>query len=49
MEENAKKEGSEDTGELPAFLNTWRKMYAFVLLQLLVLMVLLYWFTKYFE
>ncbi len=49
MEENAKNEEPENTGELPAFLNTWRKMYAFVLLQLLVLMVLLYWFTKYFE
>ena len=49
MEEDVKNESPEDTGELPALLNTWRKMYAFVLIQLLVLVVLLYWFTKHFE
>ncbi|MCU0355487.1 MAG: hypothetical protein MUD08_17370 [Cytophagales bacterium] len=39
----------EDTGELPRLLNTWPKMYAFVIANLLVLMLLFYWLTKAFE
>lgn len=39
----------ETTDELPSLLNTWPKMYAFVLGNLLVLILLFYWFTKVFE
>jgi len=38
-----------DTRELPSLLNTWPRMYGFVLLHLLVLILLFYWFTKRFE
>jgi len=43
------KPDDQDTHELPPFLNTWRKMYAAVLVNLLVLILLFYAFTKYFE
>ncbi len=39
----------QDTNELPPFLNTWRKMYAVVLINLVVLILLFYGFTLYFE
>lgn len=39
----------QDIDELPPFLNTWRKMYAAVLINLLVLIVLFYAFTRYFD
>ncbi len=38
-----------DTQELPSLLNTWPKMYSFVLLNLLVLILLFYWFTRAFS
>ncbi len=38
----------QDTDELPPFLNTWRKMYAAVLVNLLVLILLFHAFTRYF-
>ena len=39
----------ENTRELPWLLNTWPKMYAFVIANLVVLMLLFYWLTKAFE
>ncbi len=39
---------NQDVDELPPLLNTWRKMYAAVLVNLLVLIILFYVFTRYF-
>jgi hypothetical protein len=39
---------TQDVDELPPLLNTWPKMYAAVLVNLLVLIVLFYAFTRYF-
>ena len=39
---------NQDTHELPPLLNTWRKMYAAVLVNLLVLILLFHAFTRYF-
>lgn len=39
---------NQDTHELPPVLNTWRKMYAAVLVNLLVLILLFHAFTRYF-
>ncbi len=43
------KPDDQNTSELPPFLNTWRKMYAVVLINLVVLILLFYGFTLYFE
>ncbi|MDJ1504979.1 hypothetical protein QNI22_30225 [Cytophagaceae bacterium BD1B2-1] len=40
---------NDTTNELPPFLNTWPRMYSFVLLNLVALILLFYWFTKAFE
>ena len=38
-----------DTQELPSLLNTWPRMYAFVILNLVVLILLFYWFMQAFR
>ncbi len=39
---------NQNVDELPPLLDTWPKMYAAVLVNLLVLIVLFYAFTRYF-
>ncbi|WP_197901625.1 hypothetical protein [Rhodocytophaga rosea] len=39
----------ESSNELPPFLNTWKKIYLAVLANLLLLILLFYWFTQYFQ
>lgn len=35
--------------ELPPFFKTWKQMYIAVMANLLLIIILFYWFTKYFE
>lgn len=37
------------TNELPPFIKTWRQMYAAVIGNLIFLMLLFYWITRYFS
>jgi hypothetical protein len=39
----------EEKDEKPPFLKTWRNVYALVIGTLVVLIILFYLFTKYFE
>ena len=38
-----------DTSDKPPIFRTWAQMYAFVLLAHVLVILLLYWFTKSFE
>jgi hypothetical protein len=42
-------EAEEYGNELPPVLNTWKKMYLAVLANLVLLILLFYWFTQYFQ
>lgn len=35
--------------EKPPFLNEWKNIYAFIAVVLAIIIILLYFFTKYFE
>jgi hypothetical protein len=37
------------THELPPFFTTWKQMYAAVIANLLFLILLFYWITRYFS
>lgn len=44
-----KKDSEEDRKGLPSFFKTWNQLYAFALGELALVILLMYWFTKYFE
>lgn len=49
MNDNLEPKGTNEQTEPPPILGSWKNMYAFVIGQLIVLIVLFYLFTKYFS